>query len=477
VGVMLYEALVGHLPHRGAVHQLVSQKLFSRPAAPIELVPETPLDLSELALALLDREPERRPDGRELSRLFAVEVPSLRPPESEARPVQAPFVGRVAELAALHAAFDRVATGRPVIVNVSGESGIGKSALAEAFLRDIREDPSVLVLFGRCYEHESVPYKAFDQIADALSGYLARESDGDVALLAPREPSALTTLFPVLARITELAAAEGERAVPLDPTELRLRGFAAVRELLARLAQKRRLVLVVDDLQWSDDDSALLLKEVFGAAGAPRCLLLATSRESRPPALSKLLSALHDRNASEAHFEELRLSGLSESESRELARHAWAKRETELPFHPIAEEAKGNPFFLLALSRHAAESIPSGSLSSFMRGWFQALPDTALELLRVIAVAGRPVDESAASAVVGGGDAAGDLFYLSANHFIGAWPTPARRVECYHDRIREAVLADLDAQELRRLHGRLGNVLEKIEGTALDALATHFLAA
>jgi serine/threonine protein kinase len=64
VGVMLYEALVGELPHRGAVHQLVSQKLFTRPVSPRELVPETPEDLSEIALSLLAREPEQRPLDR-----------------------------------------------------------------------------------------------------------------------------------------------------------------------------------------------------------------------------------------------------------------------------------------------------------------------------------------------------------------------------------------------------------------------------
>lgn len=477
VGVMLYEALVGQLPHRGAVHQLVSQKLFSRPPAPIELVPETPEDLSEMALALLRREPERRPDGRELSRLFVIETPSRRPPESQARVVRAPFVGRAAELASLHAAFDRAAEG-PVVVNVSGESGIGKSALVEAFLCGVRDEPGVLVLYGRCYEHESVPYKAFDHIADALSGYLARQSDDEVALLAPREPASLTTLFPVLARVLD-PLPEAERRVPLDPTELRARGFAAVRELLGRLAQRKRLVLVVDDLQWSDDDSALLLKDVFGATDAPKCLLVVTSRETRPPALHKLLSAFN-RDESE-RLEELKLSGLSEPEMHELARHASlpnARRAAELPISAIAEEAKGNPFFVLALSRHAAESVRAGaSLSSFMQGWFQALPETALELLRVIAVAGRPVDEAAASAVVASADAAGDLFYLSAHHFIGAWPTPSRRVECYHDRIREAVLSDLDAEALRSLHGRLGRVLEAREGADVEALATHFLAA
>jgi tetratricopeptide (TPR) repeat protein len=130
------------------------------------------------------------------------------------------------------------------------------------------------------------------------------------------------------------------------------------------------------------------------------------------------------------------------------------------------------------MSRHAAASAMEGAtLSSFMRGWFQTLPAGALELLRVIAVAGRPVEEAAASSVTGTTDAAGDLYLLSSSHFIGAWPTPSRRLVCYHDRIREAVLADLSVEELRGLHARLGRVLEESSGVDAEALATHFLAA
>jgi eukaryotic-like serine/threonine-protein kinase len=480
VGVMLYEALVGQLPHHGATHQLVSQKLFTRPRTPAELVPGTPLDLSDLAISLLDKDPERRPGGEELARLFPVESLTSRPPESESRRQRARFVGRDAELGVLGGAFERVLAGHSVILNVCGESGIGKSALVEAYLERVRRDPDVLVLYGRCYEHESVPYKAFDQIADDLSGYLTRATDAEVARVVPRDASPLTTLFPVLARVPQLDSSGGpERPLPLDPTELRLRGFAAVRELVGRLSEQKKLVLVVDDLQWADDDSALLLKEVFAGEGAPKCLLLATSRQTRPPALRRLLAALHDGDARGAHFEELPLSGLTASESRELARQAAQRgRAAELPVGSIADEAKGNPFFVLALSRHAADSPGEGAtLSSFMRGWFQTLPEGALELLRVVAVAGRPVEEAAASAVTGTSDAAGDLFLLSSQHFIGAWPTPSRRLVCYHDRIREAVLADLSVEELRRLHARLGRVLEEKGGADAEALATHFLAA
>jgi eukaryotic-like serine/threonine-protein kinase len=480
VGVMLYEALVGQLPHRGAVHQLVSQKLFTRPKAPADLVPGTPLDLSDLALSLLDKDPERRPGGDELAALFPLQTFTSRPPESEARRLRAPFVGRDAELARLASAFERVQSGQSVILNVSGESGIGKSALVEAFLSKVRPDPDVLVLFGRCYEHESVPFKAFDQIADELSGYLARLPDGQVARLIPRDPTPLTTLFPVLARVPQLSPVDGvERPPPPDPTEFRLRGFAAVRELFVRLSEQTKLVLVVDDLQWADDDSALLLKEVFAGEGAPKCLVFGTSRDARPHALRRLLSALQHGDARGAHFEELELSGLSPTESRELARQAVVKdRKSELPLGPIADEAKGNPFFVLALSRHAPESPAEGTtLSSFMRSWFQTLPEGALELLRVIAVAGRPVEETAASSVTGSNDTAGDLYLLSSNHFIGAWPTPSRQLVCYHDRIREAVLADLSVEELRSLHLRLGQVLEESGGVDAEALATHFLAA
>src|SRR5439155_989240 len=84
-----------------------------------------------------------------------------------------PLIGGMAEMAALRDAFAAMRGGRAVTLFVEGQSGVGKSSLVKQFTRSLGlAHPDVLVLAGRCYERESVPYKAFDGVVDALSRYM-----------------------------------------------------------------------------------------------------------------------------------------------------------------------------------------------------------------------------------------------------------------------------------------------------------------
>src|SRR5690606_28886894 len=164
------------------------------------------------------------------------------------------------------------------------------------------------------------------------------------------------------------------------------------------------------------------------------------------------------------HVDQLELNPLSEEEMRELARSVQTQQD-EARVRYISEEARGNPFFVLALSRRSEEpSRHAGSLPSLMQGWLMKLPASALNVLRLIAVAGRPIEESLLASVLDNKPVSEDLFLLSREHYIGAWPTPSRRVECYHDRIREAALSSLDGAQMKQLHAELGEVLEALGG-------------
>ena len=477
LGVMLYESLVGQAPFVGPPHRLVADKLYGKFLSPRELLPTVPEDLDYLCMEMLHRDPEKRITGNQLAALLRKAAISPVPPIRGSTLPQAPFIGRTEELALLDTAYQGAMLGRANLVRICGESGLGKTALIEAFLAQVRSEPDVLVLSGRCYEHESVPYKAFDQIADALSVYLAHTSDEEVAVLVPQEAEILTMLFPVLARVPAFSQLAREHN-PADPTELRLRGFAGLRELLGRLSRLRRLVLVIDDVQWADDDSALVFKEIFAGSNPPSCLTLVTSREEHPPALSTLLEALDSQHEVGTCATQLNLGPLSGDDAQELAQSVAPQVEGVVSSaHFIAEEAKGNPFFILALSRRAQSHGAADSLPSLMQNWLGSLSPASIELLSTVAIAGRPLDESVALAVVGAQDVSQELFSLSSSHFIGAWPTPSRKIECYHDRIREAVLASLDMHQQQRLHGRLGEVLEALGGADAERLSMHFLAA
>ena len=156
VGVMLYEALTGRLPFDGNPFAVTLQKQSSEPVPPRAIVPEIPQDLSDLCLALLARQPEDRPHGRDvLLRLGEGEVrPSARPATRDA-----PFVGREREMRELFRAAGVLRDSRPATVLLHGRSGIGKTALVQHFLAELQvQDGDTVVLRGRCYEQESVPY-------------------------------------------------------------------------------------------------------------------------------------------------------------------------------------------------------------------------------------------------------------------------------------------------------------------------------
>ena len=161
---MLYDILAGRLPFEGTVIEVLDAKI-RREAPPLRRdgIPE---DLAELATALVHRNPDERPKGSEvLRRLRSAHVPTGMPAQGPA-PV---FLGRRSQLEALEAAQARAREGTPVTVLVQGRSGMGKTTLVDRFLGRIRADPRATVLAGRCYERESVPYKALDSVIDSLS--------------------------------------------------------------------------------------------------------------------------------------------------------------------------------------------------------------------------------------------------------------------------------------------------------------------
>ena len=106
-------------------------------------------------------------------------------------------------------------------VLVRGESGVGKSALVRHFVDELRGPGSdAVVLSGRCYERESVPYKALDGVVDALARWLARLPKVDAALLLPARAGLLAEVFPVLRRVEAVAQAPRPPADG-DPQQLR----------------------------------------------------------------------------------------------------------------------------------------------------------------------------------------------------------------------------------------------------------------
>ncbi len=460
-GVVLYEALTGCLPHTGeTTFAVLRQKQEQVPTPPHALCPGLSEQLSALAMELLAKDPSARPEAAAvLHRLGASAVAHKRLEERS----EVPFVGRTRELTALHVAWREAERGAPVLVVVHGESGIGKSALVERFSSQLTSDGAAVSLHGRCYERESVPYKAFDGVADALSRYLLRLGDEEVRALLPRRARQLAQLFPVLQRVPAIATAPRNVGDVIDPREQRMRLFDAFRELLGRMAEKHPVVAYIDDFQWADADSLLLLRELLDPHEAPALLLIITVRtDAGGLGLGDIEAALAELDVD---VRLLPIRELSASEARQMVRALGAGA-----VETIAESAGGHPLFLRELARHAAERGTTKGplrLDDAICERVTRLSGSERSVLEILCVAAAPLERRVLTAATGVDATTLDkaLGRLRVQCMAQAASTSASAFEPYHDRVRKAILRDLSSEQLRRHHAAVAAALEA-EGAA-----------
>ncbi len=484
VGVMLYQALVGRLPFSGKFFEVMMDKQNLDPPAPSELVPNLPAELNELCVQLLKRTPERRPNGREILKILGegrtgpLRAPLMVPREVPSRKRRT-FVGRDQQTRELMNAFHATHQGQTVSCYVHGESGVGKSALVRNFLDDLREhEADTVILEGRCYERESVPYKALDGVIDSLTKYLMALPEAKAAALMPRDVLALARLFPVMLQVDSVFnAPQREQEIP-DPFTLRRRAFAALRELLGRISDRQRLVIYIDDLHWSDADSTTLLEELLRPPDSPPLLLLASFRteeiESKP-FLEELL-----QSAGTETRRELRVTTLSDDEARDLAQKLLSSG-AETVVASIAREARGNPFLLEQLARYAAASERSATsginLSVMLDARLAQLPKGTRPFVDALAVAGRPINPEVAFHAAGlSGDELPLVSTLRAAQFLRSGGS-GHTVELYHDRIRETLAAQLDRTSVMQIHRRLAQAIETRGIDDPESLFEHYMGA
>jgi serine/threonine protein kinase/tetratricopeptide (TPR) repeat protein len=486
VGVMLYQALCGQVPFPGSRAHVLYAKQEIDPPPPSTLAKDVPEDLNALCVGLLRRDPSTRLSGKEILDLVRGGSTARRLTLETS-----PFIGRQAHLDLLDGAFRAMLAGRAVTVAVHGRSGAGKSALIRHFVDGLAWAQRAIVLSGRCYEQESVPYKALDSLIDDLTRLLLRMPRTEVEALMPEEIGGLAHLFPVLLRVDAVARASERSPTIPEAQELRRHAFSAFRELLTRLGSRYPLILYIDDLQWGDADSAALLMDLLKPPDPPRLLLLAAYR-SEHHETSACLRALHasgeaSRRAGGEWFE-LRVDALTHDEARTLALALLSDSgpaAVDLADR-VARESGGSPFFIYELAehlRHGGESSPwlaataAVDLDEVLWNRVEHLPSEAKALLELVAVAGRPLRLRIAYEAEGRGRTEPQrVAMLRASRLIRTTgPSLDDDLEAYHDRIRESVLAHLSADVLGSYHGRLADALVHAGDADAETIATHFL--
>jgi len=497
VGCMLYEALTGRLPFAGSALKLLLDKAQQDPPDPSKLKRGLPADLVALCRDLLARSPERRPKDEAILTRLGVASPASGRVVTAGGPSlgSAQLIGRAAQLAELERAFGFARSGRPVLTIVRGPSGIGKTALVRRFVDQLVGEERAVLLSGRCYVRESMPYKGLDGVIDSLTRYLRTLADRDLDRLITDDLASVLPLFPVLGRVPKLLTLPAPTHDVVDPVALRRKRFSALQGLFRRIVAIQPVVVHIDDLQWGDADSIMLLDSLLGPPEPPALLVIASLSSEDPDAPPPFLRTLLDRTGTES-CRELRLAPLSDADARRLAQALLESERREGPGEPgapgapgagggnggldaIVREAAGNPFLVEQLVRYVALQPPGGgmSLGDALDARLAQLPSGARTLLETLALAGQPLDATVARDVAGLTEDERQLVtLLQAERWLKT-TSRGERLELYHDRIRRALLARIDPARMPVMHLSLATAMEARRTDDPETLYEHYLEA
>ncbi|HEX9014214.1 MAG TPA: AAA family ATPase, partial [Anaerolineaceae bacterium] len=390
------------------------------------------------------------------------------------------LVGREREMEILGGALRSARGGAGSCVLLAGEAGIGKSRLAAELSRQAAS-AGFWVLRGYCSEQDSAfPYAPW---TDALRAFLAPRNAAETGEVLGPFAAELVKLLPELA----LLLPSLQPSPPLDPAAEKHRLFETLARFIASLAKGRPLLILLEDLHWSDQQSLELLRFLVRRAPAVSLLILGTYRDEDVPL--HLLRSLDDLHR-ERKVIMLPIGPLDRPNIARLAQ-GILRSESQISAERLdllVHLTGGNPFFVEEIARSLAQSsaqtaqeqplpIPR-SLQQTVQRRVDELHERTRQVLSLAAVTGERFDFDLLRSVSAEEERAlvGMLKELIAAGLIVE--QPADQFAFRHALTREVVYSGLLLRERKALHRIIGETVERsaeAQGDAVAALlAYHF---
>jgi class 3 adenylate cyclase/tetratricopeptide (TPR) repeat protein len=385
-----------------------------------------------------------------------------------------PLVGRATELAVLRECFEKARAGRGRVVSLVGEAGVGKSRLAWELKRGLRDAP-VTCLESHCLPHaEGLPFHLIVQFLQANLGLEEGEPERNrihkvQAAVRSVDPT-LEWTVPYLMHLLSLPADELE-AAGLDPAQRKRRLIEALKALTLREAQHRPLVLLVEDLQWTDRSSLEFLDALVDSVAAYPVLLVCTYRTGFVP-------GWHDRPT----HQRVILEPLSDDETARMVDELLPAPDLPPSVHDlIVRRAEGNPFFVEELATYVRErGLPEGwgpedvpqTIHDLLTARLDRLPDSLKRTLQLASVLGREFSRAVLEAIAPPGhDLARDLAELVRLDLLHEQSLfPEVRYRFTHQLTRQVAYEALLIRSRAELHGRAGRALERLYAGRTDEI-------
>ena len=465
-GVVLYEALIGTAPVVAELKDILRIKQTFVPDEAVFDEGSVPEDLKQACIKLLQPDPSRRPTALGAMEMLSVSESVVGKEQRRRRRSTPPFTGRRLELSRLLNLSAKAAGGKGQCVLVHGDSGIGKTALLDELDQRIRrENREALVIRSRSRERETVPYKAFDDIADSLAVFLKEDRQDRIVL--PESFAQLLGSFPAFASVSASKEKREGALASVSREEL----FAAFRDLILAVSKERFVSIFFDDLQWADDSSLALLNWLVMESDTLFIIATATSITGK---LERVFS----------RAQRIPLKPLSTHDAVALAgRFLDYEKEGKVALSAqlMAMESRGNPAFMRELVQYAtargSNAWGTARLEDALSDRLKALPLPARRILDLVSVVGGPVSQEVISSALDIGSERFTEFvsHLCANDFLRTTGAEANGpLEPKHRLVRETVQSQLTASMAVELHERLAVAMEESGVTDESILAEHW---
>jgi class 3 adenylate cyclase/tetratricopeptide (TPR) repeat protein len=405
-----------------------------------------------------------------------------------------PFVGRQAELAALHQALEQAGAGHGQVVAVIGEPGVGKTRLFHEFTHASRTHGWLLLESSSTSYGKATPYLP---VIDLLKTYFQIEDRDDGRRMREKLTGRLLTLDPTLGPTLPAFLALLEVPVEdpawqaLEPAQRRQRTLDALKRLLLRESQVQPLLLVFENLHWIDAETQALLDGLVESLPTTRLLLLVNYRPEYQHGWGQ-----------KTYYTQLRLDPLPPA-SAEVLLHSLLGDEASLePLKQrLIERTQGNPFFLEESVRtlvetqgligtpgayRLAQALPSiqvpATVQAVLAARIDRLPPEEKQLLQTAAVIGTevPLPLLQAIAEVSEEPLRLGLTHLQAAEFLYETCLFPEHEYTFKHALTQQVAYETLLQERRRvLHARIVEAIETLtenRGTEqVERLAHHAL--
>jgi tetratricopeptide (TPR) repeat protein len=376
-------------------------------------------------------------------------------------------VGRDRELAMIESLFDQCVTESVSQAHVVvGEAGIGKTALVrEALSRMSVKRPHIGAWIARGNPiDEGAPYSA---IAMALRGAVGRNVDvASVRAFVAKRAQDVEGCAETLAVMMNVN--EGEPSMRLRAAQTGLGLFAdrvaeSLADVIAGECRVRPLVILFEDLQYSDAPSVEAIDAVLRRNDSQPLLVLATARAEVDERFPKLWSG--------RRFSRVQLGPLSRKAAEQIARDRLGPRAQEDAIQAIVEQSEGHPFFIeeLARAKKTGADAP-GSVQAMLHARFDALPAGVRRALRAASVLGEGIDVEGVHAIAAGSDIREALSQLVREEIL----VPEGNAFAFrHQLLREVAYAMLTDEDRVLAHRLAAQWLDRSGRARAASLAEH----